>query len=324
METRITNLLHNRLATIVTMALAVVAAIVGWGRGDFLPVVDNLGLGLPSPGTWLGVSFLSLIISLAANVAMGMMIIWINRTYNTLRSLTHLGATLFFVMECAMPQVMAQFYGGTLLALLMMWCASLLFSTYGSQTGQRRIYLIFFLLTLAGFFQVNFFLYVPVLLVGCAQMRVLKPRGITAALLGIITSPWILFGFGIVRPDMLSWPDMVLIWKLFDTGEMVKAIVITGFTLVCGIGFMSANLLKILSYNARTRAYNGFLNLLWIATALFTVLNFNDFSFYIPLLNLLTAYQAAHFFTYRRQRRSYVPVLVIICIYIVFCIWSFV
>ena len=61
----------------------------------------------------------------------------------------------------------------------------------------------------------------------------------------------------------------------FDTEEMVKALVDTGFTLVAGMAFMMLNLLKILSYNSRTRAFNGFINVLWIATALFTVLNFN-------------------------------------------------
>ena len=117
---------------------------------------------------------------------------------------------------------------------------------------------------------------------------------------------------------------MVVAWELFDTADMVKALVQTGFTLVMGMTFMMLNLLKILSYNSRTRAFNGFINVLWIAAALFTVLNFNDFTFYIPLLNALAGYQAAHFFTYRRNRRSYVPVVLLIAIYVFFSIWSFV
>ena len=191
-------------------------------------------------------------------------------------------------------------------------------------SGQQRIYLIFFLITACGFSQISFLLYLPVFLLGCVQMRVLNLRTILAALLGIITPPWILFGFGIVTPDQLHWPRMVMAWNLFGTDEMIKALVTTGFTLVLGMTFMMLNLLKILSYNSRTRAFNGFFNILWIATALCTVVNFNDFAFYLPLLFALTGYQAAHFFTYRRNRRSYIPVLLLIAVYILFCIWSFV
>ena len=83
------------------------------------------------------------------------------------------------------------------------------------------------------------------------------------------------------------------------------------------------NLLKILSYNSQVRAYNGFLTTAWIFTAIFTVVNFNDFAFYLPVLFMLTAYQVAHFFTYRRSMRSYLPILMLIAVYAGFCVWSF-
>ncbi len=324
MERQITAFLHARSATLVALMAACVAAYVAWARGLVLPAVTDMGLGLPSPSRWLGDSLMSLLLSLGVNVAVGMVLIWINRTFNTMRSLTAMGATLFYVMECAMPGLTAHFYGGTLLALVALVCIVLLFSVYGLHDKQRRIYLIFFLLALGSFFQVAFLLFVPVFLLGCVQMRVFSLRTFLAALLGLITPPWILFGFGIVRPDMVHWPRMVMVWNLFDTDEMVKALVETGFTLLCGVSFMVANLLKILSYNSRVRAYNGFINVLWIATAVYTMVNFNDFTFYIPLLYIFTAYQAAHFFTYHRNRRSYLPVLLLIAVYAAFSLWSFI
>ncbi len=325
MERRITAFLHARGATLLFLVASCVVACVARSRGLVLPVVPDLGLGLPAPAEWMGHTYLSLILNMAVNVAVGMLVIWINRAFNTLRSLTALGATLFYVFQCASPPLLAQFYGGMLLVLIAMLCVVLLFSVYGRADGaQQPVYLIFFLLTAGGFTQISFLLFVPVFLFGCIQMRVFNLRTALAALLGILTPPWLLFGFGIVSPEQMHWPRMVVAWELFDTADMVKALVQTGFTLVMGMTFMMLNLLKILSYNSRTRAFNGFINVLWIAAALFTVLNFNDFTFYIPLLNALAGYQAAHFFTYRRNRRSYVPVVLLIAIYVFFSIWSFV
>ena len=83
-----------------------------------------------------------------------------------------------------------------------------------------------------------------------------------------------------------------------------------------------ANLIKILSYNARTRALNGFFTILFVFTAIFCVVNFASLTFYLPLLNLAVAYQIGHFFTYRRQRRTYIPLLLIAAIYFGLYIWS--
>ena len=89
-----------------------------------------------------------------------------------------------------------------------------------------------------------------------------------------------------------------------------------------GILFLVANLMKILSYNARTRAFNGYLTLLLIFTMVVMLLNFNNFTFYIPLLNCLVAYQVGHFFTYRRHRWSYLAILFLICCYAGFYVWA--
>ena len=253
---------------------------------------------------------------------MGVLIIYVNRAFNVFRSLTSLVAGLFFIMQTSLPSVMDRFYGGDLMGVMMMICVVLLFSSWSDGACQRRIFLIFFLIALAGFTDLSYLLYLPVFLVGCVQMRVFDLRTFLAAGMGVITPPWILFGFGLVDPGVLHWPELVVAWSMFSDPDVVTALVVTGFTLVIGVGFTVANLLKILSYNSRVRAFNGFLTLLFFATGLFSILNFNNFAFYIPLLNCLTAYQIAHFFTYRRNRRSYIPILIIAGVYVGFYVWG--
>ncbi len=115
---------------------------------------------------------------------------------------------------------------------------------------------------------------------------------------------------------------MVVAWSVFDTREAVQAFATTGFTILVGVCFTIANILKILSYNSRVRAYNGFLTTAFIATAAFTLLDFNNFTFYIPLLNCLAAYQVGHFFTYRRHRRSYIAIVLLIGCYAGLYAWA--
>ncbi len=321
-ERDITAFLHSRWGAGLLMALAISGAIVTYARHAVVPIWFDLGLGLTAPGKWLPLGLPSLAAGLAANIAIGFLTLSINRAFNVLRSLTTLVAGLFFVMQLGLPSLLCQFYSGTLLALLMPVCSALLFSTYGSGAGQRRIFLAFFLTTLASFTNVSFALYLPVLLIGCAQMRVFNGRALVAALLGMLTPPWLLIGFGIVRIDEIEIPGWLMAWSQWGDPHIARSLIVTGFTLLIAVSFITTNLMKILSYNSRVRAYNGFLTMTLIATAVYTLLDFGSFRFYLPLLNCLTAYQAAHFFTYRRTRRGYIPILCLILIYCGFFVWS--
>lgn len=321
-ERDITLLLHSRWGAGMLLALAVAGAIAAYLRQAVVPIWFDLSLGLTPPGKWLPEGLPSLIAGLTANVAIGALTLAINRAFNVLRSLTTLVAGLFFVMQLGLPSLLCQFYSGTLLALVFLTCTALLFSTYGSREGQRNVFLAFFLTSLAAFTNISFALYLPILLMGCVQMRVFNGRTLIAAALGIITPAWLLIGFGVVKVENLVIPHWLMAWAHWGDSQMLRALIVTAFTLFTAVMFVVINLLKILSYNSRVRAFNGFLTMTLIFTAIYTIFDFGSFRFYLPLLNCLTAYQAAHFFTYRRSRRGYIPILILVLIYCGFFSWS--
>lgn len=305
--------------------MMVAAFILGWvafAGGDVAQIGGPLGIGLRPAREWTGSHLSSLFASFACSIAMGVLMLYISRVFNVLRSITSLGVGLFFVMQTALPSVMDRFYGGDVAGVLLLMCTVLLFGTFNDPDSQRSVYLIFFLITLAAFTDLSFAVYLPVFLLGTIQMRIFSFRTFLAAGMGVLTPPWILFGFGIVHLDELHLPAFTMAWEMLRNPDVVQALVVTGFTLLSGLGFMAVNLLKILSYNSKIRAYNGFLTLLLIATGIFILLNFNNFPFYIPVLNCLTAYQISHFFTYRRNRRSYIPILLLATVYLAFYAWS--
>lgn len=304
------------------MVITSLCCLFAWQQGAVAHISGNLGLGLPAPNSWLPFTPLSALANMTINLLAALAFVYINRQFNILRSLTALPGTMFLAMQIALPTVTGQFYGGTFLLVIGLWCLSLLFSVYSEPRGQRQVMLIFFLLSAAAFTQAAFLFYIPVFIIGCIQMRILNLRSAIAALLGIITPPWILFGFGIIDPRHIEWPQLVVAWSAFDSAEIAHALTVTAVTVFIGIVFTVANILKILSYNSRVRAYNGFLTLLEIFTAIFILLNFNNFTFYIPLLDCLVAYQIGHFFTYRRSKRSYIPVLMLMLLYFGLYVWG--
>lgn len=318
----VTAFMHAKSSTALLFLLACLSSYVAWQQGVVVHIDGNLGWGLPSANRWLPFGLLSGGVNLLANLLVAVTVVYINRRFNVLRSLTALVATMYFAMQIALPSVLGQLYGGTVLALLMLMATLLLFSVYADPGGQRRVFLIFCLLGTAVFTQIAYLFFLPVLIVGIVQMRIMSLRTLLAMLLGFITPAWILFGFQVVTPADIHWRGMVMLWSLFDVEEMVQAIVVTAFTIITGVVFVVANLMQILSYNSRVRAMNGFLTIMFANTALLTIIDFNNFAFYIPLLNILTAYQVGHFFTYRRHRRSYIPVLLLMLAYVGFYIWA--
>lgn len=324
-EKNLTAFLHQRGATAFMMVVACLCSLFAWQTGAVVPMAGNLGWGVPSPNLWFPFAPVTAFAGMGVTVAVALLTVYINRHFNVLRSLTSLVSTMFLVMQIALPSVLGQFYGGSLLSLLIMVCVGLLFSVYADPYGQRRVFLVFFLLGAAAMSQIAFLFYVPVFLVGCMQMRAFNMRTFLAALLGLVTPVWILLGFGIVKAQtLLQTPLSSLLtpaWSQFDTVDMVQTVVATGLTAVLGILFTVLNLMKILSYNSRVRALNGFLTILFGVTALLSLLDFINFTFYIPLLNVLAAYQIGHFFTYRRQRRTYIPLLLIAFMYAALFVW---
>ena len=249
----ITAFLHGKSATIVAAVFAFVSCVVAWQRSAVIPIEGDLGVGFPSANMWIASARTSAIVNMALTAVVALAMLYINRVFNVLRSLTSLVATMFLVLQAAVPSALGQFYGGTILALLVMVCCGLLFSAFGERLGQRHVFLVFFLFAGAAFTQVGYLFFLPAILLGVMQMRIFSLKSFLAALLGTITPPWILFGLGLVTPDHLQWPGMAFeLWHLFESNDMVPTFVTIGATLLTGIGFTVANLMKILSY---TRAY---------------------------------------------------------------------
>ncbi|MDE6503304.1 MAG: hypothetical protein K2K78_02425 [Muribaculaceae bacterium] len=312
MKTTPTKYIHSRAAAIMLMIVAVCAAAA---RLSGTAVPQTPATVFPPPDTWLAPETVSFAVNIAANIAIAFTLLVINRTYRLMRSITGIFVGFFFFMLLAQPDALRYFSRGSFTALAVMLLTALLFSTYASPAATRSTYLLFMLLALAALFQYNIIFLMPVFILGTIQMKIFDLRAILAIVMGIVTPLWILLGFGIIPPDSISLPELRPVTPSPDHSEYITGLVTTAFTGVIGLLFTFANLIKVMSYNSARRAFNGFITLLFLATLILIVADHRNLPTYVPMLDIIAAYQAGHFFATRRYRLSYIPICVILAIY---------
>lgn len=318
----LTHLLHRRYATILMAMVTVCMAVWAHLQGDNIPDIGDRGLIFPSANLWFGNGTVSLAASVMCICGIAAMVNNLNKNYNLMRSLTSMWGTLFLALMCGTPVFMTGFYGGTLLCLVMCAALPLLYFCHDNKKATRRVFLLFTLLSAAALCQYAYLFFVPVFLVGLVQMRIWCGRTVLAALIGLVTPAWIVFGSGIADLSDINLPQFHSVFSAIRGGESIQTFVTVGVTVLSSFFFLTSNLMRMLGYNARFRAFNGVLALLLPVVTLLLFVDWLNFPVYVPLLTLLGAYQGAHYFTHRRYKHSYIAVLILISLYLALCLWS--
>lgn len=313
----ITRFLHSRYGYLLMALMVVASAVFASLSGYVAPLSADSGLlGLPAASGWLSGHTSRLVCGLLLALATSAVMVLVNSYYNIIHGLSMLYAGLFLVFTAAVPALTDNLSGGSFMAFAWVLTLIPLFSSYQSYLATRRVFITFCTATAAitVFMPAAALVYIAVYLAGCMQMRCMNLKCMLAAVIGIITPLWILFGFGIVTPDSVDFGALLspLRFSPLSPGVYATAIV----TIVAG-GIMGIfNLIRIYSYNGRSRAFNGFITLTAVVTvALILVDSANTLS-YLPLLNVCAAMQAGHFFTINNRRRTYVPVLCLMAVYV--------
>ena len=310
-ETRFTNILRSRGVGLILSFIGV------WMTWRCLPSI--------TPAEWLGTfPELSCVANISVIMATALVMIGINRTFTLLRTLSVFFAAYFIFITCATPGVAGVLGPSSLLAGIVIWCMGILFTLYHQRRSDRRIFLIFCLLSAGTMVDWRFLFYVPVFFVGMVQMRILRFKKIIAAIIGLITPPWIVFGLDLIPITHFRLPHIFFTppTLLLETPGSWPFLCTVLFTMVTGFVFGSTSLLRILGFNARARAYNGFLAMLGIYTGVLAIINFTALPTYVTLLNACVAMQVGHFFRATASRRGYILILTLIAAYSGLYAWA--
>lgn len=316
----LTRLVHSRLLSVGVVVAVVAAAAAYFFSGMATPIEADKGVLFLSPSAWIPnmtYDFVAAMVSVGA-IIVGMELLC--KVHNVLRSMSALYLTLFMLMELATPNFFVQLYSGQILALVMVLSLMLIMNCFKNSLASPHVFLIFLMLSGLATTQYCFLFYVPSFLIACAQMRVFNGRVLMAALLGLITPWWILLGggclLGLVSPENLHLPDIRSIFSEIPADDAVLILVAVGVTMLFSLTAFILNVLRTIAYNARSRAVNGVITLMWLTTIVAMLADYRNMIAYITTLNVLSALIITHFFATHRAERSFVGVLIIVVVYI--------
>lgn len=282
---------------------------------------DNVGFLFPSSDRWISDRLWSLCAGMGLSILCAVFVNYLNKSFNIIRHITWLFAGLFILMQGAYPPVMGQLYDGTLMCAMLLLAIVPLFTSFQDARATRRVFLAFCIVSFGSLFDIAFVGYLAVLLVGCLQMQCLKLKSFLALLLGIITPYWIAVGSGAVSLSDVRMPEFVSIFSSLPKGDALILLVYAGLTIFLGVATGILNLIKVYSYNARTRAYNGFFMVLFFMSCILALVDYRRFAVYLPIINLSSAFQIGHFFVINGQKRSYIPLILVIASYVAIYWW---
>lgn len=295
--------------------------------GSVVPVFYPITLGeippgghgpvFPAPGNWIESPVVSACVNLGVTIGLALLMSLLNRTFNLLRATTALDASFFLLMCLSTPRVLLRFSTGTMLCLVILTCLFILYRIYGDPDATRSVFIIFFILSAASMCRLAFAVYIPVFLVGLGQMRAFNGRTATAAFLGLLTPWWIIFGAGLIWPQLLPLHHWGVDFQLpdFSTWGLVLATTaITGILLIAG---WVLNFPQMIAYNAHMRAYNGTTSLVAVATLIAATLFASDIFLFAPALYMCAAFQLGRLLAGRAARFSVSAIAVIFAIYLI-------
>ena len=295
-EAAINRFINSRVLTWLTAVVGIVAAyamLLFFGTPSVPPVEGLFGGGLDH---LLPSGILSWAVNMVVVFVAAVMLNWLNKTYVFIREHTMMFVTVFLCATLSNPVVSTSLGTPTLLALALVVCTYVMFGTFQQHDSQSVAFLITMILTVCAMQSFVFALYIPVFIVGFFQMRIFTLRTLLAVLVGIVVPVWtatrlpaLLGGIATLRGGV-------------DAGLLPQPM----FMVAVGTIFGLSNALTLISYRQQLRAYNGFVNVMAVATVLFMVADVSHAEAYAVVANMLAAVQVAHFFTIRKMPKLYI------------------
>lgn len=305
-ETAINRFINSRVLTWLTAVVGIVAAyamLLFFGTPSVPPVEGLFGGGLDH---LLPSGILSWAVNMVVVFVAAVMLNWLNKTYVFIREHTMMFVTVFLCATLSNPVVSTSLGTPTLLALALVVCTYVMFGTFQQRDSQSVAFLITMILTVCAMQSFVFALYIPVFIVGFFQMRIFTLRTLLAVLVGIVVPVWTATAFGWIDPAQVRLPDLLggiaTLRGGVDAGLLLQPMFMVAVGTILGL----SNALTLISYRQQLRVYNGFVNVMAVATVLFMVADVSHAEAYAVVTNMLAAVQVAHFFTIRKMPKLYI------------------
>lgn len=319
---RLTRFIDTRIFAILMCLTGLIAMGVAYLTGQPQELHETEGLFPWSPDRWISSPGWSAVTAMGLSVIAYAVILIINRTYNFVRDTSHLPAAMFMILQGCAAVSTSHFGGGYLALMVTLVSTVLLLSIYQQPWETRRVFAVFTMLGAGILTSYGFIPFIIVYAIGCIQMRVMSPRAIIAMIAGLATPLWIVLGLGIMSPESIEWPELSNPFAGWLSQHPTPLLVMVGITLVAGLVCGVMNMMTVYTRNAKTRSINGLMSCTGIMAGIMCVADFPNLEFYLPVLNMVTAYQTSLYYRLNRSKAAYVSILSLAGLYAAIYLWS--
>ena len=205
----------------------------------------------------------------------------------------------FLLLEMLSLSLLSQLSLANIASLLVCTAIFILYSSYMMGAAPEKGFLIAFIFATASIFYARILYLLPVFAIGMQQMRASSWRTYAAMIIGLITPYWIILGMGWIDAEQIDFTALKIPLQL---PTLSSGLIPAVLTIVLGMFSGIFNLLNISRENIQTRAFNGFITILSIYTALLMCIDHTHIETYLPVLNIAVAIQCTYNFTTIQNR----------------------
>ena len=272
---------------------------------------------------WIPETSINGIISAAINTVIisiiGILLVRLNTLFPLMKEHTYLPIVFFLLLEMSTASLINHFSLANVAALSICLCIFILYTCYQQGSSPEQSFVIAFLFSITSLFYARILYILPIFIIGFHQMRALSIRTIIAFIIGLITPYWIIWGLGWVEYTQLDSSNLSL------KPQWIKpsiSLIPTIFVTLLGLFTGTSNLLNAHTEKIQTRAYNGFINLLSVYTALLICIDHEQYETYLPILNMSVSLQSAYYFANKHNRINTILFYSIITLLFSWQIWT--
>lgn len=175
----------------------------------------------------------------------------------------------------------------------------ILYTCYQQKLAIERSFIIGLIFALTALFYARVIYFLPIFLLGMFQMQAGSPRTLAATIVGLITPYWIIWGMGWVDASQFTLSNLAISLQM---PALTWQIIPAASVLLLGLFAGTANLINNYNENIKTRAMNGFVNILSAYTALLMIIDNAHYTTYLPILNCVVTLQLCYLFTSQHNR----------------------
>lgn len=224
---------------------------------------------------------------------------------------------LFLTLQ---PSLITYFSLPNIVTLMLGVAILILYSSYQDNQATEKCFIIGLLFAICGIFYARALYLLPIFIPGMMQMQIGSFKTFAALIIGLITPYWIIWGMGCADISQANIDALAITLQMpVFTTETLSVLFIALLGLFAGV----CNLINAYNDNIKSRAMNGFINILSVYTCLIMIIDNSHYTAYYPLLCSCVALQLSYFFTSRQERTYRIIFFVLVALLISLQTWIY-